>query len=195
MQAVIDAVAARLREGDESSIRIPDISEATGVNYGSVYHHFGSRENVIDEAYAKIFSDLALEDISLIRQALSAHVVTLSDFISGLRPLVDGYSLGGETRIRRMLRTRCIAASANRPNLELSIRRIQTLITNELVLLVERGQELGFVRRDLTARAVATLVQVMIYGRLIDDLSLQPLSEVELEFATASLMSGLLNIQ
>ena len=35
MQAVFDAVAERLMAGDELLIRIPEICEATGVNYGS----------------------------------------------------------------------------------------------------------------------------------------------------------------
>ena len=58
MQAVLDAVAERLMAGDELLIRIPEICEATGVNYGSVYHHFGSREGVIDAAYNMILPGL-----------------------------------------------------------------------------------------------------------------------------------------
>lgn len=61
MQAVLDAVGERLMNADESLIRIPEICEATGVNYGSVYHHFGSREGVIDAAYHQMFTKLAEE--------------------------------------------------------------------------------------------------------------------------------------
>ena len=51
MQAVLDAVAERLMAGDELLIRIPEICEATGVNYGSVTNHFhmpGKQTNEIN---------------------------------------------------------------------------------------------------------------------------------------------------
>ena len=72
MQAVLDAVGERLMSADESLIRIPEICDATGVNYGSVYHHFGSREGVIDAAYHQMFTKLAEEDIALL------HMVSVS---------------------------------------------------------------------------------------------------------------------
>ena len=56
-------------EGDEGTIRIPEICEATGVNYGSVYHHFGSRDGVIDAAYSYLFSTIVEEEIALINTA------------------------------------------------------------------------------------------------------------------------------
>jgi len=62
MQAVLEAVEARLMTTDESLIRIPDICDETGINYGSVYHHFGSREGVIDAAYIKMFNEFMDED-------------------------------------------------------------------------------------------------------------------------------------
>src|SRR5450755_2157590 len=64
MRTVLEAVIERLNDGDESLIRIPEICEATGVNYGSVYHHFGSRDGVIDAAYHQMFTKLAEEDIA-----------------------------------------------------------------------------------------------------------------------------------
>ena len=50
MRTLLEAVAEPLCDGDESRLRIPDICAASGVNYGSIYHHFGSREGVIGAA-------------------------------------------------------------------------------------------------------------------------------------------------
>jgi AcrR family transcriptional regulator len=83
MQAVLDAVAERLMAGDELLIRIPEICEATGVNYGSVYHHFGSREGVIDAAYDVIFTRLVEEDI---RTFAADRRVGRCAFVSWLPP-------------------------------------------------------------------------------------------------------------
>jgi len=193
MQTVLDAVTERLRELDESSIRIPDICEQTGINYGSVYHHFGSREGVIDEAYAKIFTDLVDEDIARIHEVLESEVTTLPEFLAAMRPLMEGYSGSEQLRKRRTLRMRAIAASWTRPSLQLAISQAQVRVTSELMKVVERGQQLGFVRRDLTAHAIAVLMQSVVFGRSLDDLSPWPVGDVEWEFATGALLSNLLN--
>lgn len=195
MQRVLDAVTDRLREADDSTIRIPEICEETGINYGSVYHHFGSREGVIDEAYAKIFNDMVDEDIARIKVVLSANVLTLEDYLASLRPLMQDYYESEVLKKRRTLRMRAIAASLTRPQLQLSISEAQTRMTNELMKLVEKGQELGIVRRDLTSRSIAVLMQAVVFGRSLDDLSLQTVSDVDWEFATGALLINLLNIE
>lgn len=195
MQRALDAVTDRLREADDSTIRIPEICEETGINYGSVYHHFGSREGVIDEAYAKIFNDMVDEDIARIKEVLSANVLTLEDYLAALRPLMQDYYESEVLKKRRTLRMRAIAASLTRPQLQLSISEAQTRVTNELMKLVEKGQELGIVRRDLTSRSIAVLMQAVVFGRSLDDLSLQTVSDVDWEFATGALLINLLNIE
>src|ERR1700722_2778021 len=87
MQAVLDAVAERLMAGDELLIRIPEICEATGVNYGSVYHHFGSREGVIDAAYNEIFSRLFAEDIATFRDSMN-DAGSFDEYTQNMMPLV-----------------------------------------------------------------------------------------------------------
>src|SRR5271170_7544925 len=87
MQAVLDAVGDRLMKADELLIRIPEICEATGVNYGSVYHHFGSREGVIDAAYNMIFSRLVEEDIRTFRQ-VNESAETLDEYVRLMQPIV-----------------------------------------------------------------------------------------------------------
>src|ERR1035437_683643 len=116
MQAVLNAVGDRLMKGDESLIRIPEICEATGVNYGSVYHHFGSREGVIDAAYNMIFSRMVEEDLELIREA-TGTVETLEDYVSVILPIVAMLNSGPERTDRRALRIRIVAAAMTRPEL------------------------------------------------------------------------------
>src|ERR1039458_8855869 len=95
MQAVLNAVGDRLMKGDESLIRIPQICEATGVNYGPVYHHFGSRGGVIDAAYNMIFSKLVEEDMAIIREATDT-IVTLDEYIAAILPIVETMNSGPE---------------------------------------------------------------------------------------------------
>jgi AcrR family transcriptional regulator len=190
MKTVLDAVAQRLVKSDESLIRIPEICDATGVNYGSVYHHFGSREGVIDAAYAMIFTSLAEADIAGLRR-ISSSSSDFADYPDAMLTITSALTAGLERRERRSLRMRIVAASLTRPQLRTAIAVEEHRLSEELVRLAERGQERGWLRRDLTPRAIAVLVQVLLIGRTIDDISSTPIDDVEwAEAMTTVLRAG-----
>jgi AcrR family transcriptional regulator len=190
MQAVLDEVCEQLMNSDESSIRIPDVCKATGVNYGSVYHHFGSREGVIDAAYNMLFSKFAEEDIQLLRDVNDSST-TLDEYVSALAPLIERFSSGPDRLKRRSMRVRVVAASITRPQLRVLIGLTQARLTDELVRLVEMGQEREWLRRDISARSIAVALQVLIFGRILDDVSLNPIDASEWEFAMGAFLASL----
>jgi AcrR family transcriptional regulator len=193
MQIVLDAVAERLLSGDESLIRIPEICEATGVNYGSVYHHFGSREGVIDAAYDMMFATLAEEGVVALRQ-INDSVGSFEEYGTALQGMVGTFASGPERRARRGLRVRVVAASMMRPELKARIGTAQARLTEELMRIVEFGQERDWLRKDMSARSIAVFVQVMLVGRTLDDISAEPIDDAEWAAAMAVLLSELLNI-
>jgi len=193
MRAVLDAVAERLLDGDESLIRIPEICEATGVNYGSVYHHFGSREGVIDAAYDMIFSRLVEDDIVQLRHIGEASN-SLEEYIAAMRPLVELMSSGPDRVERRAMRVRIVAAAQTRKELRTLIGETQARLTDEMVRIAEHGQNRGWLRRDVTARSIAVIVQVVIFGRTLDDVSTEPINQADWEQAMYALFLNLLNL-
>jgi AcrR family transcriptional regulator len=193
MQAVLDEVCEQLMNSDESLIRIPDVCKATGVNYGSVYHHFGSREGVIDAAYNMLFSKLAEEDIQVLRD-VSDTATSLDEYMAALAPLVERFSSGPDRLKRRSIRVRIVAASITRPELRVLIGLTQNRLTDELVRLVALGQDRGWLRRDITARSIAVALQVLIFGRILDDISLSPIDTSEWEFAMGAFFASLFNL-
>jgi|SRR5665213_1821416 len=176
MHAVLEAVAERLVEADEMLIRIPEICEATGVNYGSVYHHFGSREGVIDAAYDMIFSRLVEEDLRVFRQ-VNETVQSLDEYIAVMRPIVATLSSGPQRKARRALRMRIVAAASTRPELQELIGATQARLTEDLRRLTEFAQEREWLRDDISARFLAVLFQILIFGRTLDDISNDPIEE------------------
>ncbi len=67
--------------GDQA--RIDDLSTASGVSVGSIYHHFGSREGVVNAVYA--------EQLSALVQALAEATTAMDDLKDGVRVFVDTY--------------------------------------------------------------------------------------------------------
>ena len=180
MQAVLDAVGERLMKADESLIRIPEICEATGVNYGSVYHHFGSREGVIDAAYHQMFSKLAEEDLATL-QLVSVSSQTFDEYLGAMQGLVGNFASSDDRRARRALRARIVAASMTRPELRELIGATQSRLTNQLRTILEYGQQREWLNRELSAHAVAVLIQVLLVGRTLDDVSTSPIDNSEWE--------------
>lgn len=191
MQAVLDAVGERLMKADESLIRIPEICEATGVNYGSVYHHFGSREGVIDAAYHQMFTKLAEQDIALLKN-VSTSSKTHDEYIISMQALVGTFASGDERRARRALRARIIAASMMRSELRALIGTTQARLTDQLVQIIEYGQEREWLGRDLSAHSIAVLIQVILVGRTLDDVSITPIDNAEWAQAMGTLLLVLL---
>lgn len=192
MQAVLDAVADRLMAGDELLIRIPEICEATGVNYGSVYHHFGSREGVIDAAYDMIFTRLVEEDIRTF-QDVNESVDSLDEYLEVMAPIVSRLSSGPERRARRAMRFRIVAAASTRPHLKEMIGKSQARLTEDLAKLTEFAQSKKWLRDDLSPQALSVLFQILVFGRALDDVSANPVEEAIWEQTLGVLFLDLLN--
>jgi AcrR family transcriptional regulator len=193
MQAVLDAVGERLMNADESLIRIPEICEATGVNYGSVYHHFGSREGVIDAAYHQMFSKLAEEDIAVLHM-VSVSSQSRDDYVVSVQALIGTFASGEERKARRALRARIVAASMTRPELRQLIGGTQSRLTSELRRIVEYGQERSWLTPNLSAQSIAVMIQVLLVGRTIDDVSSTPIDNAEWELSMGLLLAVLLSV-
>jgi AcrR family transcriptional regulator len=191
MNAVLEAVAERLVAGDEMLIRIPEICEVTGVNYGSVYHHFGSREGVIDAAYDMIFSRLVEEDITLFRQ-VNETVQSQEEYVTVMQPIVATLSSGPDRKARRAMRIRIVAAASTRPALNKLIGASQARLTEDLTRLTEYSQERQWLRDDIPAKALAVLFQILVFGRSLDDVSNNPVDETEWEVSIGALFGELL---
>lgn len=192
MQVVLDAVGERLMRADESLIRIPEICEATGVNYGSVYHHFGSREGVIDAAYHQMFATLAEEDIAALNN-VSNSAKTHDDYIRSVQALIDTLAAGEHRKARRALRARIVAASMMRAELRELIGTTQARLTDQLEQIIQYGQERQWLGRELSARSIAVLVQAVQVGRTLDDVSITPIDNADWERSIKVLLMVLMN--
>lgn len=176
MRQILDAVAEHLMSRDEEFIRIPEIAKEAGVNYGSVYHHFGSREGVINAAYEMIFKRLVEEDLDVIRRDLDV-VTTFEEFASLVPPRIYALTAGADRVQRRALRVRIVAAAMTRPDLREMIAASQREITDQFREIVETWQARGFVRPELPPEALAVMIQIISFGRTLDDVSETPITD------------------
>ena len=138
-----------------------------------------------------IFSRLVADDIVRLRE-IGESSTSLEQYVSAMRPLVELMSAGPDRAARRAMRVRIVAAAETRKELRVLIGETQARLTDEMVRIVEHGQNRGWLRRDVTARSIAVLVQVVIFGRTLDDVSSEPINQPDWEQAIYALFLNLL---
>ena len=189
MRAVTDAVIERLWSGDETMIRIPEVCAATGVNYGSVYHHFGSREGVIDAAYTELFRRAVGEDLAVLRRA-AAEARAPRDFLNVVRTLGGCTPSADAAGHSRAMRARVVAAALVRPELRASVGAAIGATTDELAEILATAQHRGLLRPDRAPRVLAAVLETLIFGRVLEDLSDAPVESSEWDQAIEDLLTG-----
>lgn len=175
---VLEEVAERLFHDDESFLRIPEICEASGVNYGSVYHHFGNRQGLIDAAYVKLYERFIAKDIEQVR-ALGGHSNTFDEFVIAAHNLVNQVATDPERVLSRDSRLRIVAASRSRPELARRIGELQLEVTNELSNIIQGFKNQGWIRADVEAKEVSVAVQTIVFGRLMDGMSPEAFDDLQ----------------
>jgi hypothetical protein len=75
-----------------------------------------------------------------------------------------------------------------RPELRELIGTTQSRLTAELQSIVEYGQQREWLNRELSARSIAVLIQVLLVGRTLDDVSATPIGNAEWETSMAVLL-------
>jgi AcrR family transcriptional regulator len=155
-----------------------------GVTKGALYHHFGSKEGLVEAVY---------------REAIRRHAAKVIDASASgtgrerLLALIDAsarlYTSG--TPFYRLLIRLHLEAAAGRPHLADIARRVQTSQRDYMVELVHTGRHDGSIRADLDAEAVGLTVNAALGGFLVEQLETAELQRHWIEKFRA-LMEGML---
>lgn len=177
VSTVIEATIRAIEAGGEASVRIDDILKETGISKGSLYHHFGGREGLIAAARVTQFSRFVAEDAKNIRDTLT-KTNTLEEFIATTSALVElGDSI--ERERARHNRLSVIASSYGRPELRQSLALQQHSHTETIAEAVRYGQQKGWIRTDVNARALAVFVQGYNLARVLLEIDTEPVPNAD----------------
>lgn len=161
-ERLIEASIARLAEtGPDASFDA--IAADVGMTKGALYHHFRSKEGLVEEVYKE----------AVRRHA--AQVVAESSSGTGRQRLhgliAESAKLyGSGTPFYRLLLRLHVEAGASRVHLSPIARRVQSRQREYMTALVEAGQRDGSIRRDIDARALGEAVNASMQGFLVQQL-------------------------
>lgn len=135
----IDAVIAetvRLLETEgESAVRIATISEATGVSYGAIYHHFRDRDGLLRAAQFARLRDqprLFTGPLAAAFDAIDQGTGDVAELIDRIRSIARAIVDPARQKVR-LVRISVLAAAETRPELR------EAVVFRSFVALVQPG--------------------------------------------------------
>jgi AcrR family transcriptional regulator len=164
-EQLLDAAIERFAEhGPGTSFDV--IAADVGVTKGALYHHFGSKDGLVEEVY---------------KEAIRRHAKRVMDASAAgdgrtrLLALVDASArlYGSRTPFYRLLTTLHLEAGTNRRHLEDIARRVQRRQRQYMIELVHTGQQDGSIRAGIDAEAVGLTVNAALEGFLVQQLEPQ----------------------
>lgn len=171
IDAVIDETIRVLEADGENAVRIANISAATGVSYGAIYHHFQDRDGLIRAAqFARLRSQPRLFTTPLAGafDAIEEGTGDVAGLVESIRNIARAI-VDPERQEVRLVRISVLAAAQTRPELHEAVMDLERRIMVEVRDLVARAQGLGIVSRDLDPLAVATYLESVAFGVVLQE--------------------------
>jgi AcrR family transcriptional regulator len=169
---LLDTAVELLDSVSIDGLTIAMILERSGVSYGSLYHHYADISDLVEQAVVHRFTRRTKQSLDAVRALLDSTDST--DFRQRAEDLIIE-SVSPERRQNRLERAEVIGALQGRPRLVEKIARAQQEITDAQAEIFQKLQQRGWMRSDVDPVAQSAFVQAVILGRVIDDISEQPI--------------------
>lgn len=164
-KAILELAIAVIDEHGEQAIRTNHLAAEAGTTPPTLYHYFGSREGLIEEAQAeRFFRSLVIDVDILIEQLASAKTETQ------LRKAIDDLFLRRDSRDRiavRWKRLNALGAAYAREGLERRITEMHNEVVTKMALALMPFQRQGFIRQDIDLRAVIAWYNGAVLGKAL----------------------------
>lgn len=159
----------------EVGLDATDMSEVlrrAGVTTGALYHHYRDMSHLLEEAMAVRFPVGVRESLVMIKEGLEA-ATTLEEYLQFMQDLARA-SQAPANKARRMERARYLAIAFSSESLREVIAEQQQEMTAELTAALQEVADRGWLRKDLSPKAVAVFIQAYTLGRIVDDITDDP---------------------
>lgn len=180
---LIEACVELLEDREPEEISLDALMDATGVTKGAIYHHFEDLSELIEIALVARFAAFVDANVASAAAMLAAST-TRAEFLENLARLT-AETQSPDRRAIRLRRARKITLASQNPRLAATLASEQERLTDALTELIVEAQQRGWFNRDFDARAGAVLVQAYTIGRIVDDISVNPVDPVAWEHLIA----------
>jgi AcrR family transcriptional regulator len=174
-QILVESAQECLRRHPRDEVTVEMVLDQCGVSRSSLYHHFEDFSALLEQAIAESIAAVtrqAIEDFhALVETCQSAAELRQRIFAIG-RIL--------QSRDRapfRMQRLVALAATDRNDRYRLAMAREHQALNRGYQDLIEAAQEKGWIDPKVDALAVSLFIQAYTFGRVLDDVSMEPFDE------------------
>ena len=176
-QRLIETAVEVIGEVGLDAVEMNTLMQRAGVTTGALYHHFRDFGHLLEEAMAVRFPVGVRESLAMITEGLES-ATTLEEYQQFMRDLAVA-SQAPQNKARRMERARYLAIAFSSESMRQVISQQQQEMTEELTAALKVVADRGWLRDDLSPKAVAVFIQAYTLGRIVDDITDDPVDPEE----------------
>jgi len=163
-QRLLEAAVEVIDRQGESAVKIRDIAAKAGVTEPSIYHFFGSRNGLLEEAQAFRFGLGQTEPLQSFADNVG-HCNTKTEFLNLVRSSLEGY-FDPSAAARRFTRVNVLGSAQTRPELARHVALQQRRLNRTLGDALRIAQSRGYMRSNVDCDILAVWIVGTITGRL-----------------------------
>ena len=161
IDATIDVMATR---GD-AAVRLVEVAAAAGIKQSSIYYFFPTREDLVIAAHRERYRRSVAETLESFEAAISG-ATSLEGFREGAIRALE-FAFSDERRNTRLIRMALLSKAVTNDELRREVNDAAYQGHLALAKNLERAQQAGWIRTDVSALTLAIWVRSMIFGRLV----------------------------
>ena len=168
-EALLEAAIEVIEADGDSGFRISAVLDRVGVASTAIYHHFGSRDDLVDSANAERY----LRTLFIPGFDRVADDIRACTSVEQFDAIVDAIaSVGGDPGAtpRRRARVAVLGSAVSRPSLAAKVGEANATYAREMARVFRPAQERGWIRADLDLEAAAIWVIGQSTGRIMLEL-------------------------
>ena len=159
-----------IEERGEAGLRVAELAERCDVAVGLLYHYFKDRQAIIAAVRAQQFAELVDADIDTVDMNI-ADETTVEGLLSASIANFGANLDDEQRRANRWGRLAILAAAEHNEILRKEVSAQQIRSSRALINVIEKAQSQGLVRTDISARAIALLVEAVPLGTVLADIN------------------------
>ncbi len=172
--AILNATIMQMEAGGENSVRLAKVLEDSGTVLGSLYYHFGSRENLLKEAIIERYIQSA--NLGLRRFiGAAAKVRSKSDFINLLDSELERIATPAMQN-QRARRLSAFGSSIDRSDILAAVSHHQSDYFDQANLVFLSFQQKGLIDPNIDTRSFVAWYLSLVLSRYFVDIDTNPKS-------------------
>ena len=174
---LIDLAVAELENQMPEEVTVDAIVSASGLTKGAIYHHFTDFAELIEAALVVRFARYVDDSIATLSQvATSAR--SRGEVLASMAA-ITAVTQDPSRKTVRFARAHVLSLASRNPRLGEALAAEQLRLTDALADLITNAQQQGWFNREFDPRAAAVLIQAYTLGRIVDDITTEPVDPAE----------------